>query len=926
MSTFPDAPLGATVELDLSGEWTGITGYVDYAKQDIQLTRGHADESTTASPASMALALNNTGAPFTSTNPTGPFYGSIGRNTPVRLSLPAQATYLRLEADQASAAACPDATRLHITGDIDIRVDVAVTNYSGDVLASKWNTSAANGFGWILNLTSSGQLQFFWSDNGTDVHSAATAPAVPAGRQCLRVTMAASTGTVTFYTGPAGGAGGSTWTQLGSPTVSGSTSIYATTAQLAVGNYDPAASPDAGTNGSYYEFELRSGIAGTVEAHPVFTAQAAGATSFADAQTNTWTLAGTAELSGRDYRAYLEASSWVPASDESGVSLWMNLTANGILRRIQQGTKPLQSVFRAALPSAVGLVGYWPCEDGNDTTGSGGTPAAPTLIASALPGVQAGTFTGTPTFASDSGFLCSYPIPVLNSSAWRFTMPSRATADTANVIRFLMQVPSGGDTANQVMARVYTTGTIAQIDVQYDTGGAFTVIGYDGSGTQLFSTAPVAYAVNGALLWVSIELQTSGSGVQYSVVTLAPGATGATGGTLGTQASASIGNTTAVVFDPGGGLTGTAIGHVTCQTIWSSLYTFISQLNAYQGEVAGQRFSRLCGEQGIPFRAIGGLNDTVVMGAQTPLSFMTLLQECVDADRGQIFEPRQVLAVGYRTRASMQNQAARAALNFSTDDLDSFIEATEDDQYTINDATVTRAYSANGGTGSSAEVAVTTGPLSTQAPPSGVGDYLSSVTINLNTDAQSQDLAGWITWLGTVDQPRYPSITYDLGRTDIGTLLYSLPLVDLGDRLTVTATPSWLPPDGITQLVNQTIETIAEFRYVIEWCCVPESPYETGISDDLVYGRADTPGSELHAAITSTATSMQVDTPLDLWTTSGGDFPFDIEVSGERMTVANITGSSNPQTFTVTRSVNGVVKAQAAGTDVRLFFPPVASM
>jgi hypothetical protein len=33
-----------------------------------------------------------------------------------------------------------------------------------------------------------------------------------------------------------------------------------------------------------------------------------------------------------------------------------------------------------------------------------------------------------------------------------------------------------------------------------------------------------------------------------------------------------------------------------------------------------------------------------------------------------------------------------------------------------------------------------------------------------------------------------------------------------------------------------------------------------------------------------------------------------------------------PQTFTVTRSVNGIVKAQAAGEDIRLAYPTILSL
>ena len=40
------------------------------------------------------------------------------------------------------------------------------------------------------------------------------------------------------------------------------------------------------------------------------------------------------------------------------------------------------------------------------------------------------------------------------------------------------------------------------------------------------------------------------------------------------------------------------------------------------------------------------------MGAQAIDTLGNLLQACEDADRGQIFEPRQALALGYRTLAS----------------------------------------------------------------------------------------------------------------------------------------------------------------------------------------------------------------------------------------------------------------------------------
>lgn len=51
------------------------------------------------------------------------------------------------------------------------------------------------------------------------------------------------------------------------------------------------------------------------------------------------------------------------------------------------------------------------------------------------------------------------------------------------------------------------------------------------------------------------------------------------------------------------------------------------------------------------------------------------------------------------------------------------------------------------------------------------------------------------------------------------------------------------------------------------------------------------------------------------------NFPFDITVGGERMTVTDINLTSDPQQFVVTRAIDGVVKSHSAGTQVQLADP-----
>ena len=142
----------------------------------------------------------------------------------------------------------------------------------------------------------------------------------------------------------------------------------------------------------------------------------------------------------------------------------------------------------------------------------------------------------------------------------------------------------------------------------------------------------------------------------------------------------------------------------------------------------------------------------------------------------------------------------------------------------------------------------------------------------------------------------------NLARSQLASQYYNLQDLDIGDLLAIVNLPAWLPPGGIYQLVQGLNETQMFRTFTIDVNGVPASPYNVTVTDDVVYGRADTDGSTLHANITSSATSMGGDTAtgFPLWTTAGGDVPFDILMAGERITVTAISGSSNPQTFTIT--------------------------
>jgi hypothetical protein len=78
------------IEMLVSGTWVDITDYVMVRDDQgrIGITYGIRDEGSQTEQARSTLPLKNQDGRFTRRNPTGPYYGLIGRNTPVRISVP----------------------------------------------------------------------------------------------------------------------------------------------------------------------------------------------------------------------------------------------------------------------------------------------------------------------------------------------------------------------------------------------------------------------------------------------------------------------------------------------------------------------------------------------------------------------------------------------------------------------------------------------------------------------------------------------------------------------------------------------------------------------------------------------------------------------------------------------------------------------
>lgn len=914
---FPQEPLAVLVELQAGGTWTDITQDV-YTRNPITVTRGRADEGARADPAKCVLVINNRSGQYSPRNPNSPYFGLIGRNTPVRVSATEGTTYLLLPGGASDKVTTPDAAALDIAGDIDIRVDVTRPTWTtvADLAAKYLTTGDQRSWAFVAN--SDGTLVYIWSPDGTlgnrvTVVSTEPLPAPSSGRMALRVTHDVDNGssgnTVTFYTAPtiAG-----PWTQLGEPVVSaGTTSIFSSSADVELGEIAGLNNPP--TVGRMHAFELRSGIGGTVVADPDFTAQTAGDTSFADDAGRTWTLEGNTELTNQLIRFVGEISSWPPRWDVSERDVWVPVEASGILRRLGQGQAPLASTMRRGLTSP-GItsppVAYWPCEDAE---GAG-------RIASAIGGDDMRIY-GAPELASYEDFAASSPLPVMKTGSFSGRVPSYSvTTDTQ--VRLLAAIPSGGITNGQVILRIHTSGTAKRWDLFYESGGLLGLAAYDDDGTQLFTTGGVAFDVDGTQQRISVELQQDGTAVDWNIVTLVPGET--TGSTFsGTLNSRTVGKVDRVTVAPDRGLGDAAIGHISVQNEITSLFDLAQELAAWTGEPAGERIERLCQEQDITFFADGYMGDSAAMGPQRPATLLELLTEAAEADGGILHETREVLGLAYRPRSALYNEHA-LGLDYDAGHISPPLDPVEDDQEIANDVTVQREG------GSSARVMVESGPLSVQPPPDGIGPYEMSITLNVQDDDDLVQQAGWRSHLGTWDEARYPQITVDLAANP--SLIDDIVAIESGARITIDNPPPWLPPERIDQIVRGYSELLGVYDWTIALNCSPAGPYRVAVLDDGQLGRLDSAASTLDAGIDATTTSMDVAVASGsaAWITDAdlpAQFPFDLLVGGERMTVTAIGApSSGVQTFTVTRSVNGVTKTHSAGTQVRLFEPVVIAL
>lgn len=615
-----------------------------------------------------------------------------------------------------------------------------------------------------------------------------------------------------------------------------------------------------------------------------------------------------------------EVASWPRARDTSGKDRTVAITAADVTRRLGTGASPLDSALRRfILTTGVNPlpVAYWPLEDGPNADADRVTSATGLGMLGFLP-PTAGTTVGKVDWAAEKSLpggsqapsltggasLVAFLNPPSNTTVWMLTFCMKQSYADGTYVQLTTQ--SGY--LNFVMTRNPDSLDV-DISLSIDNGALSTILIYsfpDKNDVEEWHQFSISAIQNG--VDVDFFLEIDGEFADNFTET-----TETLEGLLRVQMS----SVTDASQD-------TSFAHV---AIYNDFSTSVGALweaaTGNDGERALLRAVRLCDEEQIPIHwtgsgVFGTVQNTERMGPQRPDPFLKAVQECAELDNGLLYSKRISGSFEFRTLSTMYARSPWATLSLSGGHFSPPWDPTPDDQGLRNDITANRR---DGGT---ARHELDDGSRYSVSSPAdgGAGRYNSAVTVNAERDSQLLPQAMWRVHLGTADEDRFPGIRLNLARDvfrDTAGLALSAKLrdLDVGDLVALTDMESDDQYEGLSQLVVGYFKVFDQLTYDLTLTCRPGSRYETGVIDSGWQLDSDT--TVTAEALDTTETGIDVTVTGTAWTATG--MPYDLMVGGERVTATALSGTGPAQTFTVTRSVNGVVKSHATGAQIRLADP-----
>lgn len=884
------APGGQPAADPATWVWVDITQWVRVAS-GITIEAGRKDEGDRVDPGKCSLTLDNTDGRFSTRNVLGPWYGRLAKGTPLRVG----------------TLAVTDAFDRTVTGGWGATDTGQTWSLTGS--AALWSVSPSGGG--QLSITAANVAYAALAQAAelldVDVVTTVSVPAVMTGASTVVAVYVRYADSNNFYWGSIEFNPGGTLTSKIRKTVGGTLSEIGTTGTIPSISYSagqrwklcvqadgPALRtkiwPESGDEPDTWHLNVTDTDLPDAGLIGFFFWCLAG-------NTNTKPFSITVDdLEAEAVEFTGTVPEWPPRWDKPRKDVTSPLVAAGILRRLQQGKSPLKDPITRMVLGQAGLIELWPFTDDSNAT----------VAASALPGgipapVRALEFAQT-TPPLD-GAQQTAQVTASTVVSWQ-VRPHTATG-TWGVVWFA-QLPAP-PAASTVIMSVNATGTVRRWDVVLDST-TMTLLGYNAVGTQIYSSAAAYGSLAIPPMWIAFDLLVTQSGSNIDAKLLLYGVDPDnlnTAGFFGTTVAGTVGSPTGGRFEGSLGYNEGRIGPIAVFNAEPQFVsgTFFSASNGYVGESAAARIGRLCAEENVQVVVEPG--DSEPCGPQRTAKFLDLLYAAADADLGVLYERGAGLA--YRPRGARYNRAVELPLDFDAGDVAEPPEPTDDDQQLRNQWTITRD-------GGSSAVA------SDQESIDRNGLMDDSATLNVAADDVLPDHAGFRTRISAYDEEyRWPSITLNLRRNPGQIRLWRA--AKPWPRMTIGHEPDQVTGNAVDVTVVGYRNVLEPLGWTIELVCVPTRPWLVPEVDDDT-SRVDTDGSQLAADATSTATSLSVAvTDGPLWTTDPDDFPLEVNISGIRITVTAISGSSSPQTWTVVRLVDGFDKDLSAGDAVRLWAP-----
>jgi hypothetical protein len=611
---------------------------------------------------------------------------------------------------------------------------------------------------------------------------------------------------------------------------------------------------------------------------------------------------------GGTVRGVVEASSWAAdqtqdfrATPRRGKA-WVDVEGGGLLQRVGQWTENISSTMVKGMRSfGSDLVGAWPLEDASTAT------ILSNLVAGGAPGGFSDVTLG------DSERPAGSARSVKLGSAGHIFGTCSGSAASGWQISFAFKLPAlpGSAAYEEIFTWYDSTGRRWTWEVNNANYG-WTVYAADGS-TVLASLAS-SYAGEEPNQWIRVKMKAtvSGSTVTYEPSWYAEGGTSEVGSS-GTFSDTATGyltrwGATAATYNVGAWYTGVfGIDDATDPLFNTGVK---ADFNGHAGETAGDRFTRLCDDLGLSYTVLGDSDLSAAMGGQPEATFSDLLKEIVSTDDALLYDDIDGVALVLKLRNDRYNQTP--ALDLSPTDLPGLpVEVTDD----LGVHNIVTASQRDGGDSTAED---STGPLGTQPPPDGAGEYRQTVDVNVYDEAADlPQQANWWLRRGTVNLPRFPQVTIDLGAKP--SLITAVEAVDVGSVITITGFREYT----IRLYVLGWTETIGTHTRTITFTCAPDQQFVVG-EYDAGTSRYDLRTATLSGAWTSTqaAGTFQM-TADESWSTTSE--PYDLMIAGEQITVTNMNARTGTgpyfQSANVTRSVNGIVKALTSGAEVHIATP-----